>query len=145
MPDWKRILIHHSATHDGPGADYPGIRRYHVEVNNWNDIGYHAVVEKVADRYIAIPGRPLTVQGAHCPGQNNVALGMCLVGNFELEAPPDGQLDEAASILAGWCIRFGIDVTEIKTHREFRETACPGSLFPINDLRARVARILAEG
>lgn len=149
MIAWQRVLVHHSATHDGPGVDFAGIRNYHTAPvpigHGWQDIGYHSVVELVGSRAITIPGRPVTIEGAHCPGQNRIALGLCVVGNFDLAPPSHALLAEAADTIAGWCVRYSIPVHEIRPHREFRSTHCPGALFPINDLRARVERVLAHG
>lgn len=142
---WTRVLVHHSATHDGDGLDYRSIRSYHVDHQGWQDIGYHAVVERVGDRVFTIPGRPTTMVGSHCPGQNSTALGICLVGNFDLAPPSEALLEEAAETIAGWVARFGIAVGEIRAHREFKSTDCPGAHFPLADLRQRVARIVVHG
>jgi len=141
MPNWQRILIHHSASPDTPKLDTKAIKRFHVEERGWDDIGYHALVELVGDSYVAVPGRPLSKAGAHCPGQNKTALGLCLVGDWRKEEPPLAQLERAAELCAEWCVRFGIQVDEIRAHREFRSTVCPG-LVSIEKIRRLVSRFL---
>jgi hypothetical protein len=143
MPEWRRMIVHHSATKDTPALDAKAIKRFHMEERGWKDVGYAFLVELVGDKYIAVPGRSLTVAGAHCPGQNTIALGICLVGDFSEVEPPDAQLERTAELCAELCVRFGIDVEEIRPHREYRKTECPG-LVPMEKLREMVGRRLFE-
>lgn len=139
MPNWKRILVHHSAAPDKAGyLDFDGIRRHHIETNGWADIGYHFIVEHVGTGYRAIAARPLTESGAHCPGQNSVAIGVCFVGNFMDSPPPHEQLVEGSKLIAGLCLLAGIDPVEIEPHKKFRSTECPGDKFPMDELRTMV-------
>lgn len=142
MPTWRRILVHHSAT--GPSVTAAQIRDFHVKERGWRDIGYHAVVLGYPHGFAVEPGRPLAMPGAHCPGQNSIALGVCMVGNFENAVPPPLQLAALAVHCADWCLRFEIPVSEIRAHREFRQTVCPGRV-DMAQLRAQVEAILAEG
>lgn len=139
---WKKVLIHHSAGADGVALDFAGIRRQHVEVNGWSDVGYHAVTEKVGEAYVTITGRALNQPGAHCPGRNRDSLGVCLVGNFELAPPPAAQLAEAARGVAGFCAAFDIPLSEIHRHGDFRATACPGKHFDLAAFRRLVGEVL---
>jgi len=146
---WNKVIVHHSASEDHGTLDYRSIRKFHTDPvpqgRGWRDIGYHAVVELTAGRYITIPGRSTEMIGAHCPEQNSQALGICLVGNFDIEAPPQQQLEEAADTIAGWCIRFGIPAHQIFRHRDFKSTACPGAQFPLVQLRSMVQHRITEG
>src|SRR5688572_13567209 len=143
MPVWRRILIHHSGAADTKGVDTESIRRWHVDGNGWRDIGYHGVVEMVGVEYEFRDGRPLTMVGAHCPGQNSIALGLCLVGNFTYDPPPEAQIIVAAERCTEWCVRFGIGVESIYPHRQFRATECPGRV-DMTRLRALVAQHMAN-
>lgn len=146
MPAWKRILVHHSASKDGVISDFEAIRQQHVVVNGWAEIGYHAVVERIGNSVVSRAGRPTTMQGAHCPGQNQKALGICVVGNFELEIPDAKHLSALVDQVSTWCAIYRIPVSEIKGHRDYRATLCPGrhlySLLP--EIRDQVAARLDE-
>jgi hypothetical protein len=143
MLAWGRILIHHSAASERAGAvDFDQIRRHHVEANGWADVGYHFIVEKVGEGYRALMGRPLFQEGAHCPGQNRTAIGVCFVGDFSAAPPPEAMLVEGARLCAGLCSALKIPPGEIRPHRHFKATLCPGDSFNIEDLQARVRSLL---
>lgn len=136
----KRVVIHHSATPDSPiSFSWNAIRRYHVEVNKWRDIGYHLGFEQGADAlgkvsYEALLGRPIDADGAHCPQQNsNVeALGVVFIGNFDLAPPPHNLLIFGARHLAAFMRALGIQVSRdtVKGHYEFNSyKSCPGKYF----------------
>lgn len=137
-PTWTHILIHHSAGPDSDSAETIAYRKYHKDVRGWQDIGYHFVVEKLAGEWVAIAGRSLRLAGAHCPGMNSRAIGVCLAGNFEESRPPAGQLERAARLVADLCHGLYIPVEQIERHLDHRQTACPGKHFDIEDFRSRV-------
>lgn len=148
------IGIHHSLTKDGLLNDTAAIRRYHMspalngniismaEYNRlkilgtrglkspWDEIGYHALVERIDDLIQITPGRPLEFQGAHCPELNATHLGLCIVGNFDLTSPDNGLLDAAAH----WCREqidfFHMQLKNIVYHCDHSSKSCPGKNFP---------------
>jgi len=143
------IMIHHSLTKDGATVSWPAIEKYHREVGGWRDIGYHAGVEVVTDnlelvvyRYQAIIGRPTYQQAAACPqgDMNRVALHVCCVGNFDLEAPGLSLLRTLVRrVVLPWMTEFGIPPENIVGHRDFNhEKSCPGSKFDLDILRGMV-------
>lgn len=145
--NWSEVLIHHSAGPDTGGLDADGIRHYHVEVKGWRDVGYHYLVELEGHRYIVVPGRPETQDGAHCPGHNQTALGVCMVGDFTDSPPSLEQLRVTAELCADLCRRHGIRSLDIRPHRAFRRTECPGKAFTDHHmlvLRLEVSRLLRE-
>lgn len=135
---WERVLIHHSAGPDTDGLEVDNYRDYHVRVRGWRDLGYHVVVERIAGGYEVILGRPLNMTGAHCPGQNTRAIGVCFAGNFEAEPPPRAMLEAAAPVLAGLMDVAEIPTSEIRRHSDYWATACPGASFPMDLLRSLV-------
>lgn len=126
----EAIILHHSATGDTAGENWPVIRKYHKEVRGWQDIGYHAGIERVGGVLKIQQGRPATMAGAHCPGWNEKALGFCFVGDFTAAPPP---LDMIATACSGYIIpmmrAFHIAPDHIFMHRDKRQTACPGDAF----------------
>lgn len=142
-PAWQKIIVHHSGGADSNGADTKSIARFHVRQKGWAAIGYHAVVELYAGRYLVFDGRPTTQEGSHAKFQNRVALGICLVGDFTREPPPAEQVRAAAEQCARWCAKFGISPDEILPHRDFKATICPG-LVPVDEIRRLTAELLFE-
>jgi hypothetical protein len=127
------IILHHSATPDGTVyRDYDSIKRGHL-ARGWKDIGYHWVIEKVNGVLTAIPGRPESIEGAHCPGRNYDGIGVCCVGNFETEIPSEELYIFTANLCRGIMLRHPIKV--IAGHRDYYATACPGKNFDVNKVR----------
>lgn len=77
-----KLIIHHSLTKDGQVADWGAIRKYHMEVNGWDDIGYHWGIERVGNGVVLQTGRPETMVGAHTKGMNDQSIGICVVGEL---------------------------------------------------------------
>lgn len=146
MPDtprWRGIVIHHSGARDTNGADWESIARYHVKGRGWSAIGYAGLIELYAGSYRYFEGRGTKRAGAHCPGVNDTHLGLCLVGDFSSVPPPPSQVRAAAEKCARWCAEYGISPDEIRPHREFRATVCPGEV-PVDEIRRLTAELLFE-
>lgn len=127
MPNWKAVIVHHSATPVGGRARWESIRRFHVDDRGWQDIGYNFGIGLESGEWVELEGRGEDRIGAHCPGQNSTALGVCLLGSFLIEPPEPGQLETACRLILRMCDRYGInELTQIYPHSHFRPTACPG-------------------
>ena len=76
--DLTKAVIHHTG---GPDRGVDAIRKYHMEVRGWDDIGYHYVIRK--DGTIEA-GRPISERGAHAltgrPYSRNHYIGIALTG-----------------------------------------------------------------
>jgi N-acetyl-anhydromuramyl-L-alanine amidase AmpD len=95
-----------------------------------------------------VEGRSLSLPGAHCPGRNQIDLGICLIGDFTKAPPPDEQLRVTAELCADLCERWGILPMDIRPHRAFRKTECPGRAFDNFRFKAfqdQVMQILVHG
>jgi N-acetylmuramoyl-L-alanine amidase len=127
------VVLHHSATPDGEVyRDFDSIKKAHL-AKGWKDIGYHWVIEKVNGVLIAIPGRPESIEGAHCHGKNFDGIGVCCVGNFEVEIPSEELYAFVANVCRGIMLRHPIK--EIGGHRDYYATACPGKNFDMGKLK----------
>jgi hypothetical protein len=125
-----------ASSNSGEALSWGAIRRWHIDHNGWIDIGYNAGCELVGKHHEVMNGRPWTLDGAHCIGQNSQSLGFCLVGDFSINPPPAGQLLASVQFLREWLRLYGIPRSEIYPHRHFNNTDCPGKAFNIEVLRA---------
>lgn len=145
MPKWTHVLVHHSASRDNIVFSDAAAFRSHHRAKGWSDIGYHAVAERFNGEVTVIAGRSEAMAGAHCPGMNTKALGICLAGNFSM-APPDAELLQAAAeFVATWLRKHRIPVENVHGHRDHRATECPGKLFDMEAFRALVMGSILEG
>jgi len=146
MPDSSfvptKIIVHHSDSEDTGNVSWLQIKKWHTSTppdgNGWSDIGYHAGVELISSSglssYEILYGRPWYKQGAHCLGQNDESLGICFVGNFELDQPTEAQLICGAELIKLWMLLFKIDKSKIYPHKYFSSTDCPGRYFSMDKL-----------
>jgi N-acetylmuramoyl-L-alanine amidase len=126
------IVIHHSATISGCARVF---RALHRAVNGWIDIGYHFVIGNgtLSGDGEVEEGRPIWAVGAHSRGHNKDSIGICLVGNFNLEAPTGKQLESLASLLERLMIDLSLPESCITLHRDVQGclTECPGKNLTI--------------
>lgn len=138
-----KIIIHHSAGQDTDEANWKNIKRYHVEDRGWNDIGYHALVEKIGDEYMNIDGRPDDEIGAHAKGSNSTSLGICFVGDYTKKKPTNEHLDLGALKIAEWMQKHNINgLDDVIPHRDVGKTTCPGKSFPVTLLKDYIGKHL---
>ena len=69
------IIIHCAATKPSMDIGYQEIRKWHVEDNGWDDVGYHFIIRRNG-KYEK--GRPEGYSGAHAPSHNSRSIGICL-------------------------------------------------------------------
>lgn len=154
---WKYIIVHHSANPDS--GSWETIDYAH-RARGWDELGYHFVIgngignahgDWQGDGEIHVGGR-WTAQkhGAHTrlkPGDDNGynehGIGICLIGNFEREAPTQKQLDAAIKLTAFLANRAHIPLANIDRHLGVDRTECPGRLFPWAEFRRRLAAQLS--
>jgi len=142
-PQWKYIVVHHTATGRGNAKT---IYISHRDRGFSNGLGYHFLIDNgtmgKGDGQIEMGPRWIWQQeGAHCKADdmNEKAIGIALVGNFNYEKPTPNQLQSLSfliSVLRGY---YHIPRAHVMGHRQVRgaKTECPGKLFPMNYLRSR--------
>lgn len=75
-----KIIVHCTATIEGVHWTVDDIRKWHMEQNHWDDIGYHYVIYLDGSIH---KGRDEETVGAHCYGYNAHSIGVCYVGGLE--------------------------------------------------------------
>ncbi|XP_050292975.1 peptidoglycan-recognition protein LB-like isoform X2 [Anthonomus grandis grandis] len=124
------VVIHHSYI---PAACYneedcitamKWMQDYHQLNHSWNDIGYSFV--SGGDNRI-YTGRGWSSVGAHAPGYNNKSIGICLIGDWRAQVPPESQLTTVKQLIQKG-IKEGFIQEDYKLvgHRQVKSTECPG-------------------
>lgn len=121
----KYIILHHRA---GNG-DVQSIHNTHLK-NGWSGIGYHFYVRKDGSVY---RGRPVNVVGAHTTNYNSISIGVCFEGNFESETMPEVQIKAGQELVV--YLKNLYPSAEVKRHKDFNSTACPGKSFPFEKIK----------
>jgi hypothetical protein len=146
--DWQYIVIHHSATFYGGAARFD---REHRQ-RGFDELGYDFVIGNgtdTRDGQVEVgPRWPIQKWGAHAgtPDErfNNFGIGICLVGNFDVQRPTAAQLQSLAKLVAFLQERYHIPASHILGHRDTKPTDCPGRNVHIATVRQMAARDLAD-
>ncbi len=164
VPVWNqrpvKILVHHTATPNQADVSQSAafrlarsIQNFHMDRRGWLDTGQHFTISRGG---VAMEGRHRSlevvragrqqVEGAHCTGQNIVAVGIENEGTYSTVDPPPALWNRLRETCAWICGQYGIRPTDLYGHRDFKNTACPGdhlyALLP--RLRAEVAGVLGQ-
>jgi N-acetylmuramoyl-L-alanine amidase len=138
---WQYIVVHNSGTRQGNARifDY-----YHRHVRHMpNGLAYHFVIGngtstgngqiEVGDRW----RRQINGGHVHSDYLNNIALGICLVGDFNRDLPKRAQLESCEELiryLRQRCGKVGNHYPIVAPHRTMNpprwSTDCPGDRFP---------------
>ncbi len=131
----KKFIMHHSATKDSGTVSWGAIRRYHVQECRWLDIGYHWGIEYIDSVPEILMGRIPTMPGAHTKGHNYNSLGICIVGDFDEEAPPMRQWNKAVELVGYLLEMYQLEPSDVYPHRDFANKTCPGIMFDMLKFR----------
>ncbi len=137
----RGACVHHSKGPDNKVlSSYGGIKHHHVVVNGWEDVGYHFIIEFVNGKARWYSARSTYYQGAHCRAVNATHLGICVVGDFDEQAPPQEVFDCLVDLL-----RFleatlpGFSTRNTVFHSSYDPKTCPGRQFPRTALALALA------
>jgi hypothetical protein len=143
---WRYIVVHNSGTRQGNAKAF---EYYHLRVRKMqNGLAYHFVVGngtssgmgqiEVGNRW----RRQIAGGHVHSDYLNNIALGICLVGDFNRDTPNSKQmaaLDELIRYLRQRVGKIDRQWAIVKAHRHINPprwpTDCPGDRFPYSALR----------
>jgi len=142
----KYLIIHHSASASNTTVE--DIRKWHKD-KGWSDIGYHKIIYQDGSIH---QGREDTVIGAQAFGANSVSLGICCIGNFEINEVPNPIINSLIQVLATLCKRHNIPVKNIIGHYQVStmfnspagSSGCPGKnmIKKIDEIKKRVQEYL---
>jgi hypothetical protein len=137
---WKYIVVHNSGTRQGNAHAFD---IYHRNVRHMpNGLAYHFVIgngHSSGNGEIEIGSRwTKQINGGHVASDylNNIALGICLVGDFNRDVPTAAQtaaLEELIDYLRKRCGKVkGKDII-VRGHKQInpKPTDCPGDRFPL--------------
>jgi hypothetical protein len=146
---WKWIVIHHSATPAGSARTFDRMHRD----KGWDELGYHFVIgngTESSDGQIEVGTRwPKQKWGAHAKTPNNeyndYGIGVCLVGNFDIERPTPQQTRSLARLVAYLMKTYNVPASRVLGHADTgKPTDCPGRNMNVAAVR-RMATQFAEG
>ncbi|MFH0770062.1 MAG: N-acetylmuramoyl-L-alanine amidase [Candidatus Peregrinibacteria bacterium] len=140
-PRIRLLVVHHTAIRV-LGDDRPSVERmralyqYHGSSLGWGDIGYHFVIDEAGKIYEGRTGGDRVI-GGHVFCGNVGTIGIALMGNFELEDPPQDQIKSLKWLLDFLAKKYQINLREkvsfhgtllqtITGHGDIGHTACPG-------------------
>ncbi len=127
------------------------------KAKGWDGVGYHFVIgngTNSSDGQIEVTPRwPVQKWGAHAKTADNryneYGIGICMVGNFDVERPTAKQLASLARLVAYLSKTYHISVTNVIGHRDTKPTDCPGKYVSLPIIRqmaqAASRNTLAEG
>lgn len=143
---WKYIIIHNSGTRQGNARIFDV---YHRRVRKMqNGLAYHFVIgngNSSGNGEIEIGNRwTRQINGGHVASDylNNIALGICLVGDLNRDLPTKAQLaaiDELVTYLRSRVGRIKGKQAIVEGHKEInpKPTDCPGDRFPLGWLHQK--------
>jgi LysM repeat protein len=141
---WQAIVVHHAAVDEG---SVKSLDRYHREQRHMeNGLAYHFLIGNgngMGDGEIAVGNRwkkQLDGGHLHSEAQNKIALGICLIGDFNKHPPTARQLRSLEDLVRALMRRCQLDAGAVKTHQQINvvHTQCPGSKFPTRAFLARL-------
>ncbi len=149
---WEYVVIHHSATAKGNAARFD---HYHRKDRKWqHGLAYHFVIGNGSfsgDGEIEVGERwKKQIHGAHTANMdcNRVAIGICLVGDFENGgAPTENQIESLIGLIQYLSRKYNIASSNILQHKQVYQkcTVCPGKNFPFAEIKTRLLQIASKG
>lgn len=143
---WQYIIIHNSGTRQGNARIFAN---YHKNVRKMqNGLAYHFVIgngTSSGNGEIEIGSRwTRQINGGHVASDylNNIAIGICFVGDYNRDKPTEAQLGALDELIRYVRSRVGRSkgrVVVVKAHREInpKPTDCPGNRFPYRWMHQR--------
>ncbi|KEI94417.1 N-acetylmuramoyl-L-alanine amidase (plasmid) [Clostridium botulinum A2B3 87] len=125
----QEIDLHHA---EKSSCNVYDVHSWH-KGNGWAGIGYHYFVRKNGEIW---KGRPDNAIGAHVAEHNTNTLGICAEGSYMSEDMPQAQKNAIIELCKYLCNKYGIN--KIYGHREVGSSNCPGTKYPLAEIRNTV-------
>jgi peptidoglycan hydrolase-like protein with peptidoglycan-binding domain len=126
----RKVVIHHTVTTQLPVN--ATVAQEQQQMRNLEQIGqtrfgfgisYHVLIFPSGRAY---QGVSFNRRGTHTGGHNSTTRGVAFAGNMETNQPSPQALATAAAIVRHGRGRWWVQDAQVKGHRRFRATACPG-------------------
>ena len=141
--NWKYICLHHSATAKGSAAKFDS---WHRKRGMENGLAYHFVIGNgsiTKDGEIEVGNRWKTqLHGGHVKDDaiNDIAIGICLVGDFTRTDPSEKQVTALVDLIAKLMRTYKLPFSSVVRHQDIGQSVCPGSRFPWQEIRYRLEK-----
>lgn len=89
------IVVHCSATRETDSFTVEDLRKLHVDVSGWRDIGYHFYYTRDGVEHIC---RPIEHPGAHVKGHNRTSVGLSYEGGLDVNGKAKDTRTKAQKI-----------------------------------------------
>lgn len=155
------MIVHHTVNSNSITnwqAAVFSIWNFHVNTNNWCDLGYNWLIDPDGVLYEGRGGGD-NVRGAHFCGKNGGTMGIAMLGTFTGVAPTEAALTTLKELLAWKSCKSNINplsnslhtssnlvLAHISGHRDGCSTLCPGdSLYSkLGGIRQDVEELTME-
>jgi len=145
---WRYIVIHHSATPSGSAAEFDRMHK----AKGWDELGYHFVIGNgtgSGNGQVEVGSRWRAQKwGAHAKTADNrfndYGIGICLVGNFDIDRPTAAQVASLSKLVAFLEKTYRITDTNIVGHGQTKATDCPGKFMNVAQIKSMARQALAE-
>lgn len=145
---WRWIVVHHSATPGGSAALFNQMHK----AKGWDEMGYHFVIgngTNSGNGAVEVGTRwPKQKWGAHAKTADNryneYGIGICLVGNFDLERPTPAQMKSLNQLVAYLMKTYRVPADRVIGHGDTKATDCPGKFMSIAQVRRTAIQTLAD-
>jgi hypothetical protein len=154
----NKIIVHHTAfpnttdhSKDYAFQNSRDIQDLHMDQNGWMDTGQHFtnsqggfITEGRHGSLDALLDGGYQIEGAHCVGQNDQAIGIENDGTFlDSDQPSQEQWNSLINFCAFICQQYKLASSEIYGHMDFNSTQCPGNIHDrLPELRDAVQKVL---
>ncbi|RAJ59971.1 N-acetylmuramoyl-L-alanine amidase [Streptomyces sp. Amel2xB2] len=153
------IVVHHTAE-PGNSEDYTlehakqicrDIQDHHMDGNGWSDTGQQFTNSRGGFRLEGrhkslevVRGGTQHVQGANVGDHNSEVIGIENEGLYTDVDVPAALWDSLVQLVAWIATQYGTDLANIKGHRDFNSTECPGEILygRLQELRDAVGNAL---
>lgn len=124
----NKITIHHGGEYFAEDKDMisylRNLQSWSRREKKWADNPYHFMIDLKGKIYEA---RPVNIPGdTNTDYDVNGHVLICVVGNYEEQKINREQLNSLSKLTAFLKQRFNIDLKDIRTHKDYTETLCPG-------------------